>query len=86
MVLQGKRMEMSRPPACFLDRLRALKAGARDFISKPFDQPELMVRIRNMLEVRLLHRMLRERNKTILEANEHLLIAALDAPVQGVAL
>ena len=36
-------------------KLRALEAGARDFISKPFDQAELGVRVRNMLEVRLLH-------------------------------
>jgi diguanylate cyclase (GGDEF)-like protein/PAS domain S-box-containing protein len=36
-------------------KLRALKAGARDFISKPFDSSEVLTRIRNMLEVRLLH-------------------------------
>jgi serine phosphatase RsbU (regulator of sigma subunit) len=36
-------------------KLRALQAGARDFIAKPFDQAELGVRVRNMLEVRLLH-------------------------------
>lgn len=39
-------------------RLRALQAGARDFISKPFDLAEVKMRIRNMLEVRLLYRML----------------------------
>ncbi|MBN6741742.1 GGDEF/EAL domain-containing response regulator [Acidithiobacillus ferrivorans] len=37
-------------------QLRALQAGAKDFISKPFDLPEVLMRIRNMLEVRLLHR------------------------------
>lgn len=35
--------------------LRALKAGARDFISRPFDLAEALVRVHNMLEVRLLH-------------------------------
>jgi adenylate cyclase len=35
-------------------KLRALKAGARDFISKPFDLPEVLVRVYNMIEVRLL--------------------------------
>lgn len=35
-------------------KLRALKAGAKDFIGKPFDQAEILVRIHNMLEVRLL--------------------------------
>lgn len=37
-------------------KLRALQAGARDFVSKPFELIEVETRIRNMLEVRLLHR------------------------------
>jgi diguanylate cyclase (GGDEF)-like protein/PAS domain S-box-containing protein len=36
-------------------KLRAFEAGARDFVSKPFDPVEVLTRIRNMLEVRLLH-------------------------------
>ncbi|QUN32344.1 adenylate/guanylate cyclase domain-containing protein [Cupriavidus sp. KK10] len=36
-------------------KLRALRAGARDFVSKPFDLGEVLMRVRNMLEVRLLH-------------------------------
>jgi len=36
-------------------KLRALKAGAKDFISKPFDLAEVLIRVYNMLEVRLLH-------------------------------
>lgn len=36
-------------------KLRALKAGARDFVSKPFDLAEVLLRVHNMLEVRLLH-------------------------------
>jgi DNA-binding response OmpR family regulator/cation transporter-like permease len=36
-------------------KLRALKAGAKDFISKPFDMAEVLARVHNMLEVRLLH-------------------------------
>jgi PAS domain S-box-containing protein len=39
-------------------KLRALQAGAKDFISKPFDLVEVRTRIRNMLEVRLLHKKL----------------------------
>ncbi|RQS02352.1 response regulator, partial [Burkholderia sp. Bp8998] len=42
-------------------KLRALQAGAKDFISKPFDLAEVLMRVRNMLEVRLLHRELRKR-------------------------
>lgn len=36
-------------------RLRALEAGAKDFINKPFDQVEVLMRIRNLLEASLLH-------------------------------
>jgi len=36
-------------------KLRALQAGAKDFISKPFDRSEVLTRIHNMLEVRMLH-------------------------------
>jgi CheY-like chemotaxis protein len=36
-------------------KLRALKAGAKDFVSKPFDLAEVLARVHNMLEVRLLH-------------------------------
>lgn len=37
-------------------KLRALQAGAKDFISKPFDLVELLARVHNMLEVRILHK------------------------------
>jgi adenylate cyclase len=36
-------------------KLRALQAGAKDFVSKPFDLVEVLTRANNMLEVRLLH-------------------------------
>src|SRR5579859_1896958 len=36
-------------------KLRALQAGAKDFVSKPFDMAELRARVHNILEVRLLH-------------------------------
>jgi serine phosphatase RsbU (regulator of sigma subunit) len=36
-------------------KLRALEAGAKDFVSKPFDFAELRARVHNVLEVRLLH-------------------------------
>ena len=39
-------------------KLRALQAGAKDFIAKPFDFVEVKIRIRNMLEVRLLYKKL----------------------------
>ena len=46
-------------------KLRALQAGARDFISKPFDLVEVKTRIHNMLEVRLLYRQLGEFNTAL---------------------
>lgn len=36
-------------------KLRALQAGARDFVSKPFELAEVLARVHNLLEVRLLH-------------------------------
>ncbi|MEO8052715.1 MAG: SpoIIE family protein phosphatase [Acidobacteriota bacterium] len=47
-------------------KLRALEAGAKDFVSKPFDLAELRVRVRNILEVRLLHSAAK-RNRRLLE-------------------
>jgi DNA-binding response OmpR family regulator len=46
-------------------KLRALQAGAKDFISKPFDLVEVKTRIRNMLEVRLLYKKLENYNQVL---------------------
>jgi len=46
-------------------KLQALQAGAKDFVSKPFDLIEVKTRIHNMLEVRLLHRRLDNYNKVL---------------------
>jgi PAS domain S-box-containing protein len=43
-------------------KLRALQAGAKDFISKPLDLLEVKTRIHNMLEVRLLYKKLQGYN------------------------
>ncbi|MBI3775100.1 MAG: response regulator [Gammaproteobacteria bacterium] len=57
-------------------KLRALQAGAKDFISKPFDLVEVKTRIHNMLEVRLLYRKLenysRELEQTVQERTAEL--------------
>tara|TARA_R110001592_G_scaffold3807_5_gene21732 strand:- start:1830 stop:2681 length:852 start_codon:yes stop_codon:yes gene_type:complete len=57
-------------------KLRALTAGAKDFIAKPFDIVEVNTRIRNMLEVRLLYKKLENYNqrleKTVLERTAEL--------------
>jgi PAS domain S-box-containing protein len=45
-----------------------LQAGAKDFISKPFDLAEVKTRIYNMLEVRLLYRRLDDYNRVLEQA------------------
>ncbi|PPD51305.1 MAG: response regulator [Methylobacter sp.] len=60
-------------------KLRALAAGAKDFISKPFDLLEVQTRIRNMLEVRLLYKELGNYNQlleqTVIERTAELRIS-----------
>jgi putative two-component system response regulator len=46
-------------------KLRALAAGAKDFVAKPFDLIEVRTRIHNMLEVRLLHKKLHDYNDVL---------------------
>jgi len=46
--------------------LKALSTGARDYIGKPFDRAELLMRVRNLLDAQLGHRMLHEQ-KDVLE-------------------
>ncbi|SCY33587.1 PAS domain S-box-containing protein [Nitrosospira sp. Nsp13] len=46
-------------------KLQALQAGAKDFVSKPFDLIEVQTRIHNMLEVRLLYKKLENYNKQL---------------------
>ncbi len=59
-------------------KLRALQSGAKDFVSKPFDLAEVLMRVHNMLEVRLLHEAARNYSK-ILES------LALNDPLTGLA-
>jgi PAS domain S-box-containing protein len=46
-------------------KLRALQAGAKDFVSKPIDLLEVKTRIHNMLEVRLLYKQISNHNKVL---------------------
>src|SRR2546429_8682385 len=41
---------------------RALAMGAKDFVGKPFDSAEVLLRIRNHLETRFLYQKLRDQN------------------------
>jgi putative two-component system response regulator len=46
-------------------RRRALALGARDFLTRPFDPIEVMLRIWNLLETRMLYRQLQRRNQEL---------------------
>jgi two-component system cell cycle response regulator len=59
-------------------KLRALQGGAKDFISKPFDLSEVLMRVHNMLEVRLLH-------EAALDHGKMLESLALNDPLTGLA-
>jgi len=56
------RMEPDRAPSIFVitaqpeHKLRAMQQGAKDFISKPFDHAEVLIRVHYVLEARLLDR------------------------------
>ena len=58
-------------------KLRALRAGARDFVSKPFELAEVLTRVRNMLEVRLYAKAL-ERTVRELELSRALVVGKND--------
>lgn len=46
-------------------KLHVLQAGARDFISKPFEMPEVLARIHNMLEFNLLYKEMKNHIKAL---------------------
>jgi len=46
-------------------RRRALASGAKDFLSKPFDVAEVLLRIKNLLETRFLHLQLLRQNELL---------------------
>ncbi len=59
-------------------KLRALQSGAKDFVSKPYDMAEVLMRVHNMVEVRLLH-------KEACANAERLAELALNDPLTGLA-
>ncbi len=49
-------------------RLQALRRGAKDFVTKPYDAVEMLLRVRNLLESRVLYQDLKKQNRTLLES------------------
>jgi signal transduction histidine kinase len=74
-------------------KLRALEAGAHDFLTKPFEQVEVRLRMRNLLNTRRLHLTLQAHNRsleaTVRDRTERLLqsekVAAMGSLLAGVA-
>jgi PleD family two-component response regulator len=44
---------------------KALAAGASDYQARPFNTSELYMRVRNLLQIRFLHRQLQNQNETL---------------------
>ena len=63
-------------------RLQALDAGASDFLSKPFNRAEALLRIRNLLMIRVLQRKVLDQNaqleRRVAERTEELELARID--------
>ena len=72
---------------------RALTAGAKDFLTKPFDRTEVLLRIKNLLDTRFVYRELERQNHSleqiVAERTQRLLqsekIATMGALLAGVA-
>ena len=62
---------------------RALKAGATDFLLKPFDQLEVLLRISNLLEMRRLHRQLDTQRAAFEEALRNRSVELREAHAQN---
>jgi signal transduction histidine kinase len=74
-------------------RERALRAGAKDFLTKPFDRTEVLLRIKNLLDTRFLYRELERQNRSleqiVTERTQRLLqsekVATMGSLLAGVA-
>ena len=54
------------------DRIKAIEAGADDFISKPFDSHEVLARVRSLVRIKRYHDALEQANRELTMHNERL--------------
>jgi two-component system sensor histidine kinase/response regulator len=55
------------------DKIKALEAGADDFLSKPFDSVELLTRVKSLLRIKFYHDEIIKRNQELEKQKEALL-------------
>ena len=55
------------------DKIRSLEAGADDFISKPFENIELLARVKSLLRLKEYHDQLQDKNLQLAKTNDTLL-------------
>ncbi|MEO8453120.1 MAG: response regulator, partial [Gemmatimonadota bacterium] len=73
-------------------RLDGIAAGANDYLTKPIDRPDLLLRVRNALHMGQLHRRLAtqyedlQRLETLRDTLVHMLVHDLRSPLHGVML
>lgn len=58
------------------DRLRGIKAGANDFLTKPIDKEDVILRLKNAVYTKRLHDQIRDQNLELQDKNEQLKEAA----------
>ena len=69
------------------DKIRALEAGADDFISKPFENVELLTRVKSLLRVKKYHDELQESNRALQRMDQfkeelaHLIVHDMKNPI-----
>ena len=54
------------------EKVKALEAGADDFVMKPFDQAELLARVRSLIRIKQYHDTIRQQATELAEWNREL--------------
>lgn len=66
------------------DKIKGVEAGADDFITKPFNKHELLVRVKSLLRIKRLHDQLQEKVDLLEQAKERLRELAITDGLTGI--